>query len=161
MYRNYLEAAIVKYVKGGINLNFNKVFFIFIMVFTLIMTGCSNEIDNEKQIIKVQKRVGIENKFEDFKEISKHEKVLKAQEILSKADWENTKVSMSGPPDYQFVFLFTDPSIIQEKIDSYKFWISPNKDKLEVIDNENRYTQLTKEQSDILFEIITGSKMNP
>lgn len=147
-------------MKGGINLKLNKVFFIFIAIFLLIMTGCSNQTNGEEQMIKVQKRVGVENEFKDFKEISNNKKVLKAQEILSKTDWENAKVSMSSPPDYQFVFLFTDPNIIQEKIDSYKVWISPNKDKLEVIDNENRYAQLTKEQSAILFEIITDSKLN-
>lgn len=35
----------------------------------------------------------------------------------------------------------------------------PNKDKLEVVRGNDEYAQLTKENSAILFEIITGDKI--
>jgi hypothetical protein len=128
-------------------------------IFLIIITGCSNGIEKEEQIIKVQKRAGDENNFEDFKEITKNKQVLKVKGILNKTKWENAKLSMSRPPDYQFVFLFKNPDIIQEKVVLHSVWISPNKDKLEIIQGDNQYAQLTKENSANLFEIITGGKL--
>jgi hypothetical protein len=130
-----------------------------ITTFLIIITGCSNGIEKEEQIIEVQKRVGNENKYEDFRKITDPKQVLKVKEILNKTKWENEKVNMSRPPDYQFVFLFKNPDIIQEKVVLHSVWISPNKDKLEIVQGDNQYAQLTEENSANLFEIITGGKL--
>lgn len=65
---------------------------------------------------------------------------------------------MSRPPDYQFVFQFKNPNI-EVKAVLFRVWISPNKEKLEIVQGDNQYAQLTKEQSAIMFEIITGDKI--
>ena len=122
--------------------------------------GCSNAIENDEQKIEVQKRIGDENKYEDFKEITNNEQVQKVKEILDDIDWENAKVSMIHPPDYKFGFQFKNPKI-EAKAVLYELWISPNKDKIElVIDAESKYIQLNKKNSAELFEILTGGKLS-
>jgi hypothetical protein len=151
--------------KGGICLKLKKIFLGLITIFLILVTGCSNGIEiangkeNEKELIKVQKRVGNENKLEDLRRITDNKKVQKVKEILDETDWENAKVSMSHPPDYKFVFQFKNPNI-KAKAVLHRVWISPNGDKLEIVQGENQYAQLSKEQSAIMFEIITGDKLS-
>lgn len=123
-----------------------------------IVTSYSTGIENEEQNIEVQKRVGVEVEYEDFREVTDNKKVLKAKKLLDDTDWRNAKVNMSRPPDYQFVFQFKKPKI-EAKAVLYQVWISPNKDKLEVVQGDNQYAQLTKENSATLFEIIAGDKL--
>ncbi|WP_230130182.1 hypothetical protein [Bacillus sp. CECT 9360] len=139
-------------------MNLQRLFFGLITIFLIIVTGCSNGIESEEQLIEVQKRVRDQNNFEDFKKVTDREQVLKVKEILNETDWEDAKVSMSRPPDYQFVFQFKNPEIEAKSV-LHKVWISPNKDKLEIVQGDNQYAQLTKENSTILFEIITGDKL--
>lgn len=129
-----------------------------IVVFVFIITGCSSGIENEEQKIVVQKRIADENKYEDFKEVTESEQVLKIKDILGKADWENAKVNMARHADYQFFFHYKNGNIESNSI-QHLMWISPNKDKLEVVRGNDEYVQLTEENSAILFEIITGGKL--
>ncbi|MFJ5718130.1 hypothetical protein [Neobacillus sp. NPDC093127] len=147
--------------KGEIILKNIKCLIAFIGFISIFIVGCSNVKEHEEQIIEVQKRIGDEIKYEDFNEITKNEQVQKVKEILDDIDWQNAKVDMVRPADYQFSFHFTNPKIKQEKIDLYELWISPNKDKVElVIDAASRYIQLDKDKSADLFEIITGEKLS-
>ncbi|WP_223556736.1 MULTISPECIES: hypothetical protein [Lysinibacillus] len=126
-----------------------------IMIF---IAGCS-DVRNEEQMIEVQMRIGDENNYEDFKEITDHEQVQKVQKILDDIDWENAKVDMAHPADYIFYFQFNNPEI-EAKAVLYELWISPNKDKVElVIDAQSKYSQLDKKKSGELFEILTGEKL--
>ncbi len=136
----------------------HKLFFCLIATFLIILTGCSNKIENEEQKIAVSKRVGNENKYEGFRGINDSKQVLKVKEILSETDWQNAKVDMSRPADYLFVFKFINPEI-KAKAVLYRIWISPNKDKLEIVKGESQYAHLTKENSAILFKIITGDEL--
>ncbi|MCM3412644.1 hypothetical protein [Metabacillus litoralis] len=138
--------------------NLQKIFLSLITILLIIVTGCSNVIEKEEQLIEVQKHVGNLNEFEDFRKITDNKKVQNVKEILNETDWENAKVSMSRPPDYQFVFQFKNPNI-EVKAVLFRVWISPNKEKLEIVQGDNQYAQLTKEQSAIMFEIITGDKI--
>lgn len=141
-----------------------KYFIAFIGLISIFITGCSNE----KQNIKVQKLISVVNEYEDskvinyedFKEITNNEQVQKVKEILDDIDWENAKVSMTSPPDYRFVFQYKNPKI-EAKAALYELWISPNKEKVElVIDAESKYIQLDKNKSAELFEILTGEKLS-
>lgn len=131
----------------------------FIGMILIFIAGCSDVINNEEQKIEVQMRIGDENNYEDFKEITDHEQVQKVQKILDDIDWENAKVDMARPADYIFYFQFKNPEI-EAKAVLYKLWISPNKDKVElVIDAQSKYSQLDKKKSGELFEILTGEKL--
>ena len=131
----------------------------FMGLILIFIAGCSDGINNEEQKIEVQMRIGDENNYEDFKEITDHEQVKKVQKILDDIDWKNAKVDMARPADYIFYFQFNNPEI-EAKAVLYKLWISPNKDKVElVIDAQSKYSQLDKKKSGELFEILTGEKL--
>jgi len=72
-------------------LKFRRIFLGHITIFLIIVTGCSNGIDNEAQVIEVQNRVGNENEFEDFRRNTDNKKVQKVKEVLHKTDWKTLK----------------------------------------------------------------------
>jgi hypothetical protein len=108
----------------------------------------------------VEKRIGDENKYEDYKDITNNEQVQEVKRILDNVDWEIAKVNMARPADYRFVFQYKNPEI-EAKAVLYELWISPNKDKVElIIDAESKYFQLNEEGSAVLFEILTGGNLS-
>ncbi|MCC3359275.1 hypothetical protein [Bacillus sp. REN16] len=119
------------------------------------MTGCLSNPDNEDQYIDIQKRIGNENNYEDFKKITDNDQVQKVKKILNEADWEKAKVEMNRPPDYQFIFQFKNPNI-EAKAVLYELW--ENKYSLELKRGSDEYVQLNKEDSEVLLEIIVGEK---
>jgi hypothetical protein len=112
------------------------------------MVGCSNEIKNEGNKIVVEK----------LNEISDSKEVQKVKNILDSIRWENVAVSMAYPPHYKFYFEdFNEES----SGFMYDLWISPNKDKVELVtENESKYIQLNEQNPSELFEIITDKKLN-
>jgi hypothetical protein len=129
-------------------------------ILLMFIVGCSNIIENEEQRIQVQKYMGNENNYEDFKEINQNERVKQVKEIVEDIDWENAQVSMVRPPDYRFGFQYKNPNI-EAKTALYELWISPDKDKVElVIDAESKYAQLDNKKSAVLFELITEEKLS-
>ncbi|GEL05050.1 hypothetical protein HNQ42_000173 [Rummeliibacillus stabekisii] len=137
-----------------------KFLIVFIGILLIFISGCTNPIKNEEQNLVVQKRIGDENNYEEFKKISNSEQVTKVREILNNIDWENVKVDMqpAQPADYKFAFQYKNPNI-EAKAVLYELWIRPNKDKVElVIDAESKYAHLDKNESAELFEILSGEK---
>lgn len=128
---------------------------VFMCIF--IVTGCSNILGNEDQRIEVQKRVGDDN-YEDLKVVTDNNQVLQVKKILNDIHFENKKVEISRSADYHFVFQFKNPKI-EAKAVLYQIWISPNKDKVEVMAGDNRYAQLVGKNAATLFEIVTGEKL--
>lgn len=131
-------------------------------VISILIAGCSHPndpLENEEQTIEVQKRIGDEHKYEDFKKISNNDQVQKVKQILDTIDWENAQPKMVRPADYIFGFQFKNPNIDAKAV-SYELWISPNKENVElVIDVDNKYAQLNKKKSAELFKILTGEKL--
>lgn len=134
-----------------------KLFFILIAIFLFLLTACVNGVKNEEQKIVVYKNSGNEE-YEYFNEINDIEQVQKVKDILVEIEWESKVVNMSRSADYQFFFHYKNKNIDSDAI-QHLIWISPNKDKLEVVRGNDEYTQLTKEQSELFFEIITGEKL--
>jgi hypothetical protein len=66
--------------------------FILLIAFLIISSGCMSEM--KKQKITIQKRIGEENIFEDYKEVTQSIQVRNAIEIMKNADWENAKEEM-------------------------------------------------------------------
>ncbi|MBK3497061.1 hypothetical protein JFL43_19915 [Viridibacillus sp. YIM B01967] len=140
-------------------MKFTKTLFVSLAMILFVITGCSNGIEDEGENIEVEKRIGNENKYEEFKEINDNKQVQKVKDILDEFDWENAKVDMERPADYHFWFRFKS-SKMSAKAVLYEIWISPNKDKVEVVRGENQYVQLNVENSTDLFEILTGEKLS-
>ncbi|MGG3927885.1 hypothetical protein ABET51_18140 [Metabacillus fastidiosus] len=138
-------------------MNFQKLFYL--MLFLMIVTGYSNETMNEEQEIEVQKRVGNDYNYEDFRNITDAKQVRKVNEILNESDWEKVKIEMSRAPDYQFVFQFKNPDIKSKAI-LHKIWVSSDKDTIQILKQDNQYTQLTNENAATLLEIIIGDNLN-
>ncbi|GGI17299.1 hypothetical protein GCM10007380_37250 [Gottfriedia solisilvae] len=130
-----------------------------IVIISTFITGCSNQMGIKEQNIIVEKRIVEANHYEDFKVVKNSEKVKKVRKILDKADWENAKVDMARIADYRFIFQFKNPDT-EAKAVLYELWISPNKDKVElVIDAQSKYVQLDKKSSSELFKILTSRKL--
>ncbi|MFU1886237.1 hypothetical protein [Bacillus wiedmannii] len=130
---------------------------VFIAICILIITGCSNISENEDQRIQVQKHIG-DNEYEDFKAVADNNEVLQVKKILNDANFENKKVEMSRPSDYHFIFQFKNPKI-EAKAVLYQIWVSPNKDKIEIIAGDSRYVQLEGKHAATLFQIVTGENL--
>lgn len=131
----------------------------FIGIVSILITGCSNPLKNEEQYIEVQKRLGDDANYEDFKEITNNNQVQQVKEIVGDIKWENAVVNMVRPADYRFVFQYKNPEI-EAKAVLYELWINQNSDKVElVIDAEMKYSQLDNKQSAELFELLTGEKI--
>lgn len=129
-------------------------------IVSIFLVGCSNVIENEERYIQVQHRIGDENKYANFKEITNNEQVQKVKDILNEIDWEHAKVNMTHPPDYRFIFPYKNPKV-ESKAVTYELWITPNNDKVElVIDAESNYVQLDTGNSAELFEILVGEELS-
>ncbi|NRD79629.1 hypothetical protein HPT25_19905 [Bacillus sp. BRMEA1] len=144
---------------------------ILLSFFSTFLTGCShyisngsssttwtNGIKNKDQFIVVSKHVGTENNFKEFRKIKVVKKVNKIKEILNGLKWVYAIRDTLQPPDYQFVYQPKDPKIKADAV-LHRVWITPDKDRLVIVRGENQYAQLTKEQSLVLFEILTGDKL--
>lgn len=133
-------------------LRFIKILVLLLLV--LITASCSIE----RQRIDVQK-LSDTGTYEDFKEITDTKKVSTAKKILHNAKWEKAKVDMEREADYQFVFQYTNPEI-EAKAVLYSVWISPNKDSLEVVQEDSQYVHLSNEDSNKLFKAITETNLS-
>ncbi|KOO50961.1 hypothetical protein [Viridibacillus arvi] len=141
-------------------MKFTKTLFVSLAMILLVITGCSNGKEDLGEYIKVQKSIGDENKYEDFKEITDNKQVQRVKDIiLDRDEWKNVKVDMERLADYKFWFQFKNPKI-QAKTVLYEIWVSPNKDKVEVVRGDDQYVQLNEEDSTDLFEIFTGGKFS-
>ncbi|MNN66664.1 hypothetical protein D3C81_1822540 [compost metagenome] len=63
---------------------------------------------------------------------------------------------MPYPPDYQFYFMNNDED--KSNHENVSLWISPDRNKVALI-FDGKYIQLNEENSNKLFEILTGKKL--
>jgi hypothetical protein len=142
-------------MRGDSCLRVQRFFFSLVTIALLIVTGCMDEA----QTIHIDKRVGDENKYEEFRKVTDNKQVEKAKKAIEETTWEKAKAEMDRPPDYQFIFQFKNPQI-EAKAVPYRVWIILDNSQLEVIRGMDEYAKLTKENSAILFEVLTGSKLD-
>jgi len=108
-----------------------------------------NSIEEAIEHFEAQKRYQDEHTI-DMKD---NKQVEQIKAILNNIEWENAKVEMLTPPDYQFK-LNTNNEVI-----AYDLWISPNKDKIEIIiPSDSKYARIDTKTSAELFEMLTGNK---
>jgi hypothetical protein len=133
--------------------------FVFIL-FTMLATGCSNDISNEEQNIDVQERTYPDtNEYRNLNEISNNEQVRQVREILNDAKWEEKVVDMARLADFRFTFQFKDPDIEAKPV-IYELWISPALETVEIIKGQSEYTHINEKNSVILYEVLTGEKLS-
>lgn len=67
---------------------------------------------------------------------------------------------MVYPPQYKFYFEAIKEKKPSEDI-SYDMWISPRKDKIELVrEPEGNYINLNEKTSKLLFKLLTGDNLN-
>ena len=134
-----------------------KDLFAIIGILTILIAGCSDQIqiENEEQFIKVDQRIGDENKYKEYIEITNKEDIEHIRQIILNIKWKKAKVEMVHPADYRFVFQYKNPKI-EAKVATYYLWISPNKDQIELQYDEDNYIKLDSIKSAELFELLTG-----
>ncbi|MFJ7954247.1 hypothetical protein ACIQZG_22350 [Lysinibacillus sp. NPDC096418] len=119
-----------------------------------IATSCAGV---ERQKIEVDKRSD-SGVYEAYKEIIKLKEVSLVKDILHNVDWERKKVDMAREADYRFIFQFVNPDV-EAKAIPYSVWIGPDKETVEVVQGNDQYVHLTKEDSHQLFEAITETSL--
>lgn len=119
----------------------------------VFVVGCSNGIKEEGNKILVEKRVGEEDKYELYLEITSDEKIKNIKDILVDIKWEEGKVSTVLPPEYKFYFEEDDAKTTDRV---YSLWINGDADSsLLVLDNESKFVQNDTKVTRELFNIIT------
>ena len=135
-----------------------------IIIFILTLMGCSNGTTNktqptkETEFIKVETPVGNTNTFKEFRKVTDEKQVQQVKEILKEAKWTYAILDTVRPPSYQFTFHSTN-SKIKEDTTLHEIYVDSNQGILIIIRGDKEHTQLTKEQSSTMFEIITGAKV--
>lgn len=137
---------------------FLKKNYILIAVISLIfVTGCSDDSNEEaiEQNTQVEKPLDDKNDYESTIKITDDKQAEQIKAILNNIEWENAKVEMVAPPDYNFKL------VIETEVTSYNLWISPNKNKIEItIPYNHKYAQVNEKTSAELFELLTGNKLS-
>ncbi|MGP1910346.1 hypothetical protein ACTSEZ_19475 [Metabacillus sp. JX24] len=136
----------------------HKCIFILTIGVLFFLTGCAEDPDYGSQYIEVEKRVADEDTYKVYKEITSVKNVDEVRNVLDDAEWITAKASMARPADYRFTFQSKDRRIIAKAV-LYELWMSPNKDRVElVIDAVNKYALLNEKDSAVLIEIVTGDE---
>jgi hypothetical protein len=126
---------------------------IILIAVLVIASGCTHN----SQKVTVQKRVGDENVFEDYREVTQNKQVQIAKKIVGNIDSESNAVETKRLPNYQFQFPFKSGN--DTKVISYSLWESPNGQNVEIANDNNRYVELTKQDSADLYKVLTGETL--
>ncbi|MFC5463450.1 hypothetical protein [Lederbergia graminis] len=121
-------------------------------ILILFLWGCSNE----EQYIAVQQLTGLEEEYEEFREIKDLEQVRKINEIVSELNWDVVVENMERPADYRFSFQYHEANI-ETKAPYYSLWLNLEQDTVElVLDRDNSYVSLNKKESKDLLDVLVG-----
>lgn len=135
-----------------------QVYYVFLLIGVcfILLAACLKPVFDGGQYILIEKRVGEENKYDNFKKVTAQKEVKQVRAILRSADWEKAKVEMESPPDYLFFFQYKNPNI-EAKAVLYELWITPNGDQVELVEN-NSYVKLDQGMSTEMIELLIGEK---
>lgn len=120
-------------------------------VFPLELNSIEEIIEHFEAIKRYQEK----NQYKHTVDMNDNKQVEQIKAILNNIEWENAKVEMLTPPDYKFKLNANNEVIV------YDLWISPNKDKIElIIPSDSKYAEVDEKTSAELFEMLTGNKLS-
>lgn len=134
-----------------------RLFICIIGVVLLLAAGCSNDLQHAEESLVVEKRIGNENNYKEFRENVNTKQVQRIKEIVKNADWIQEETEIVSYPDYKFSFRFTNPNV-EAKAVLYQLWITPDKKNVEIT-SDNGYGKMDEVLSVELFELITGETL--
>lgn len=142
-------------------------FIILLIAIGLVIAGCSQNSTNgsadksdstKKRVyssswdgnpIIVEQRNTNED-YETVNELTDTDEVKKLIKALENADWQENVMVDIGPPDYRFTWNSFTHSV----------WINQEYERLELlIEGQSNYGTMSSDSSDIVFEILTGRKL--
>lgn len=124
---------------------------IIIITFALIFlcVGCSN--DTKKIILEMADENG---DFKESLEILDKDQVSIINKILTKVKWKEKSEESFGLLKFRMSFDFIDPD--KELKSSYYLIYVNSKEQVTLVENDMKYTKLSKEESKELLEILAN-----
>lgn len=124
---------------------------IIIISFALIFlcVGCSN--DTKKIILEIVDENG---DFKESLEILDKDQVSIINKILTKVKWKEKSEDSFGLLKYRMSFDFIDPD--KELKSSYYLIYVNSKEQVTLVENDMKYTKLSKEESKEVLEILAN-----
>ncbi|ACA39747.1 hypothetical protein J2D69_08640 [Lysinibacillus sphaericus] len=124
---------------------------IIIISFALIFlcVGCSN--DTKKIILEMADENG---DFKESLEILDKDQVSIINKILTKVKWKEKSKESFGLLKFRMSFDFIDPD--KELKSSYYLIYVNSKEQVTLVENDMKYTKLSKEESKELLEILAN-----
>jgi len=124
---------------------------IIIISFALIFlcVGCSN--DTKKIILEMADENG---DFKESLEILDKDQVSIINKILTKVKWKEKSEESFGLLKFRMSFDFIDPD--KELKSSYYLIYVNSKEQVTLVENDMKYTKLSKEESKELLEILAN-----
>lgn len=141
----------------------------------ILLTSCSkptlNQIkEKESTVIPVENKENLltedqhnfnfhiskphEQTYSVYKKIENLETINSILNVLNQISWEEAEVDMTRQPDFKITVVNINPTAYFNPI-IFDLWITPNKDKLEIIiEGRSKYQKLSKQDSAILLDII-------
>ncbi|WP_163537273.1 hypothetical protein [Gracilibacillus sp. YIM 98692] len=121
----------------------------FIVFLILGVVGCNQQdvVDfNSDSTLTVKERVENNDDFQLINEVEDEDKVRMIIDIFNNVNWDTDTHRDMPLPHY--------------RLNNYDIWVTPSGDMLEIINQSNDYyVRLSKENSEVLFEIITGKEL--
>ncbi|MFD1739603.1 hypothetical protein ACFSCX_24270 [Bacillus salitolerans] len=135
---------------------------VFVFILFLILLGCSTIIRIEENDHYVKNKIVMEQLVgEEYKTtnvIKAESKVKLVMEALNATHWrEDMRVLMMREEDYRF-YLMPLHSKSKEESEVYRVWITPNKDRLQVL-GFNQFAIMNEENSAIIHGVLTGENL--
>lgn len=114
---------------------------------TMLLAGCQTTHE------PIEQRINIETyTAHAYEKTTNTTKAKEAIMLLHNIDWQNARIGKARPADYKIQF---SNSLTAAKTPVYELWLSPRKDKIEIIvPSTNQYAQLDRKTSKQLFKTI-------
>lgn len=142
---------------GNISINniMRRKIIIFLIVISLIFSLIllTQVFFGEKQVIKLYELDVNGMNYEFARTITNKDDVKDIRKILNNINWEITKVDMSRLADYRFIFQYENDAY-ETKAILYEVWINTDMNQIEMVKGTNKYSLLTKEDSDKLIKLL-------
>lgn len=113
----------------------------------MLLAGCQTTHEPIEQQINIETYTAHAYQKTTNKKMAKE-----AIQLLNEVDWQSARIGKARPADYKIQF---SNSLTDAKTPVYEIWLSPHKDKLEiVVPATNQYAQLDRHMSKQLFHTI-------
>lgn len=128
-----------------------------ILLFVLTLIGCSQRGVGNDAALTIYERID-DSSFYLMKERKDEDAIQTIINVLSTIEWESNRIkALNKDPNYRLTLKESDSEIGNVE---FEVWISSDGNSLEIINRHNdKYIQLSKEESSFLFNKITGKEL--